>query len=481
MGNPRAFLTIDRKEAGYRPVHERIDDFSEVEQTLNSSDRRKQASRCMECGVPFCHWACPLGNKQPEWQELLFKGRWREAYLVLEQTCDFPEFTGRICPALCEKSCVLKLSADAPVTIRENEAAIIEAAFREGYIQPVSPVRNGKKVAVIGSGPAGLAAANQLNRKGYQVTVFEKDELPGGLLRFGIPNFKLSKAIIDRRIRLMKEEGIEFRVNTMAGKDILAKDIVKEYDAVCVAIGSEVPRDLPIEGRNLKGIHFALELLGQQNRLLEGIQIPPKNIINAKGKKVLVIGGGDTGSDCVGTANRHGAASVTQIEILPQPPAGHNPATPWPMYPQVLKTSSSHEEGCTRRWNLASCRFIGEKNILKGVEVEEVEWITPADGGRQIMKPTGKKEIIEADLVFLAMGFVHPEQEGLVKELKLATNDRKNIQVNENGYTETENIFACGDAATGASLVVTAMAGGRKTAAAIDKYLKKVVIIRYAH
>ncbi|MCD7933323.1 MAG: glutamate synthase subunit beta [Tannerellaceae bacterium] len=473
MGNPRAFLTIDRKEAGYRPVHERIDDFSEVEQTLNSSDRRKQASRCMECGVPFCHWACPLGNKQPEWQELLFKGRWREAYLVLEQTCDFPEFTGRICPALCEKSCVLKLSADAPVTIRENEAAIIEAAFREGYIQPVSPVRNGKKVAVIGSGPAGLAAANQLNRKGYQVTVFEKDELPGGLLRFGIPNFKLSKAIIDRRIRLMKEEGIEFRVNTMAGKDILAKDIVKEYDAVCVAIGSEVPRDLPIEGRNLKGIHFALELLGQQNRLLEGIQIPPKNIINAKGKKVLVIGGGDTGSDCVGTANRHGAASVTQIEILPQPPAGHNPATPWPMYPQVLKTSSSHEEGCTRRWNLASCRFIGEKNILKGVEVEEVEWITPADGGRQIMKPTGKKEIIEADLVFLAMGFVHPEQEGLVKELKLATNDRKNIQVNENGYTETENIFACGDAATGASLVVTAMAGGRKTAAAIDKYLKK--------
>ncbi|MCD8043925.1 MAG: glutamate synthase subunit beta [Tannerellaceae bacterium] len=473
MGNPRAFLTIDRKEAGYRPVHERIDDFSEVEQTLNSSDRRKQASRCMECGVPFCHWACPLGNKQPEWQELLFKGRWREAYLVLEQTCDFPEFTGRICPALCEKSCVLKLSADAPVTIRENEAAIIEAAFREGYIQPVSPVRNGKKVAVIGSGPAGLAAANQLNRKGYQVTVFEKDELPGGLLRFGIPNFKLSKAIIDRRIRLMKEEGIEFRVNTMAGKDILAKDIVKEYDAVCVAIGSEVPRDLPIEGRNLKGIHFALELLGQQNRLLEGIQIPPKNIINAKGKKVLVIGGGDTGSDCVGTANRHGAASVTQIEILPQPPAGHNPATPWPMYPQVLKTSSSHEEGCTRRWNLASCRFIGEKNILKGVEVEEVEWITPADGGRQVMKPTGKKEIIEADLVFLAMGFVHPEQEGLVKELKLATNDRKNILVNETGYTETENIFACGDAATGASLVVTAMAGGRKTAAAIDKYLKK--------
>ncbi|MCD7938262.1 MAG: glutamate synthase subunit beta [Tannerellaceae bacterium] len=473
MGNPRAFLTIDRKEAGYRPVHERIDDFSEVEQTLNSSDRRKQASRCMECGVPFCHWACPLGNKQPEWQELLFKGRWREAYLVLEQTCDFPEFTGRICPALCEKSCVLKLSADAPVTIRENEAAIIEAAFREGYIQSVQPVRNGKKVAVIGSGPAGLAAANQLNRKGYQVTVFEKDELPGGLLRFGIPNFKLSKTVIERRIKLMKEEGIEFRMNTMVGKEVRATDITNEYDAVCVAIGAEVPRDLPVEGRTLKGVHFALELLGQQNRLLEGIQIPPKHIINAKGKKVLVIGGGDTGSDCVGTANRHGAANITQIEILPQPPANHNPATPWPLYPQILKTSSSHEEGCIRRWNLSTCRFIGEKNILKGVEVEEVEWITPATGGHPVMKPTGKKEIIEADLVFLAMGFVHPEQEGLVKELKLATNERKNIRVNENGYTETGNIFACGDAITGASLVVTAMAGGRKAAAAIDKYLLK--------
>ncbi|MCC8134334.1 MAG: glutamate synthase subunit beta [Tannerellaceae bacterium] len=471
MGNPRAFLTIDRKEAGYRSVHERLEDFSEVEQILNSSDRRKQASRCMECGVPFCHWACPLGNKQPEWQDLVYKGRWKEAYLVLEETCDFPEFTGRICPALCEKSCVLKLSADAPVTIRENEAAIIEAAFREEYIQPVTPVRNGRKVAVIGSGPAGLAAANQLNRKGYTVTVFEKDELPGGLLRFGIPNFKLSKNVIDRRIRLMKEEGIEFRMNTMIGKDILAKEIAETFDAACVAIGAEIPRDLAIEGRNMKGIHFALELLGQQNRLLEGIKIPAKNIINAKGKKVLVIGGGDTGSDCVGTANRHGAASVTQIEILPQPPISHNPATPWPMYPQVLKTSSSHEEGCIRRWNLASCRFIGDKNILTGVEVEEVEWITPEDGGKPVMKLTGKKEIIEADLVFLAMGFVHPEQEGLIKELSLGTNERRNISVNENGYTTTGNIFACGDATSGASLVVTAMASGRKAAAAIDEFL----------
>lgn len=473
MGNPRAFLTIHRQEAGYRPIEERIDDFSEVEQTLNSSDRRQQASRCMDCGVPFCHWACPIGNKQPEWQDLLYKGKWKEAYHVLEQTCDFPEFTGRICPALCEKSCVLKLSCEEPVTIRENEVAIVEVAFREGFIQAADPVRNGKRVAVIGSGPAGLTVANQLNRKGYEVTVFEKDELPGGLLRFGIPNFKLGKNIIDRRIRLMEKEGVKFKVNTMVGKEIMAKDVVKDFDAVCVAIGSETPRDLPIEGRNMKGVHFALELLGQQNRLLEGISIPPKNIINCKGKKVLVIGGGDTGSDCVGTANRHGAASVTQIEIMPQPPVDHNPATPWPMYPQVLKTSSSHEEGCVRRWNLASCRFIGDKNILKGVEVEEVEWTTPAAGGRPEMKMTGKKEIIEADLIFLAMGFVHPEQEGLVKELELAVDGRKNIAVDSNNRIAGSKLFACGDAISGASLVVRAMASGRKTAEAIDKFLTK--------
>lgn len=474
MGNPKAFLTIHRQEAGYRPVHERIDDYSEVEQTLNTSDRRTQASRCMDCGVPFCHWACPIGNKQPEWQELLYKGKWKEAYHVLEQTCDFPEFTGRICPALCEKSCVLNLSEGEPVTIRENEAAIAEMAFKEGYIQPVSPVRNGKKVAVIGSGPAGLTVANQLNRKGYEVTVFEKDELPGGLLRFGIPNFKLGKNIIDRRIKLMEKEGVKFKVNTLVGSEISAKELAAQFDAVCLAIGAEVPRDLPIEGRTLKGVHFALELLGQQNRILEGISIPPKSLISCKGKKVLVIGGGDTGSDCVGTANRHGAASITQIEILPQPPKKQNPATPWPSYPNILKTSSSHEEGCTRRWNLASCRFIGEKTSLKGVEVEEIEWTTPADGSRPDMKKTGKKEIIEADIVFLAMGFVHPEQEGLIKELELAVNERKNLHVNpENNQIGTSAIFACGDAVSGASLVVRAMASARKTAKAIDEYLSK--------
>ena len=473
MGNPKAFLTIHRQEAGYRPIHERIDDFSEVEQTLNSSDRRTQASRCMDCGVPFCHWACPLGNKQPEWQDMLYKGRYKDAYHVLAQTDDFPEFTGRVCPALCEKSCVLKLSCDEPVTIRENEAAIVEAAFREGYIQPIQPVRNGKRIAVIGSGPAGLTAANRLNHLGYEVTVYEKDELPGGLLRFGIPNFKLGKNIIDRRIRILETEGIQFKLNCRVGKDIPAAELGKNYDAVCVAIGTEIARDLPIEGRNLKGVHFALELLGQQNRTIEGIEIPAKERISCKGKKVLVIGGGDTGSDCVGTANRQGAVSVTQIEIMPKPPVGHNPATPWPMYPMVLKTSSSHEEGCIRRWNLASNRFIGEKNTLKGVEVEEVAWLPDPNGGRPQMQLTGKKEVIEADLVFLAMGFVHPAQEGLIQELQLAIDGRKNIAVDGAQSTSAKGIFACGDATTGASLVVKAMASGRKTALEIDKYLSK--------
>jgi len=473
MGNPKAFLTIHRQEAGYRPIHERIGDFTEVEQTLNSSDRRTQASRCMDCGIPFCHWACPIDNKQPEWQDFLYKGKYKEAFHVLQQTCDFPEFTGRICPALCEKSCVLKLSCNEPVTIRENEASIAEMAFREGYIKPVTPVRNGKKVAVIGSGPAGLTAANRLNHAGYEVTVFEKDELPGGLMRFGIPNFKLGKNIIDRRIRLMEQEGILFKNNTKVGDNVSAKTIATSFDAVCIAVGCEVPRDLPIEGRNLKGVHFALELLGQQNRTLQGITVPAKEHISCKGKKVLVIGGGDTGSDCVGTSNRLGAASVTQIEILQKPPVDHNPTTPWPMYPQVLKTSSSHEEGCIRRWSLTSNRFIGdEKGQLKGVEVEEVEWSPATDGGRPEMKKTGKTDIIDADLVFLAMGFVYPEQNGLIAELSLAVTSRKAIAVdpatNRAGNT---NIFACGDSVDGTSLVVKAMASGRKAAESIDKYL----------
>lgn len=444
MGNPKAFLTIPRQEAGYRPVHDRIADFGEVEQTLNVSDRRLQASRCMDCGVPFCHWACPLGNRPPEFQDAVFRGRWKEAYEILSQTNDFPEFTGRICPALCEKSCVLKLSMDAPVTIREDECAVIETAFQEGYVQPRQYERNGKKVAVIGSGPTGLAAANQLNQKGYEVTVFEKQEYVGGLLRFGIPNFKLQKGIINRRIQVMEAEGITFQTNA----DIDLNHLPEGFDAYCICTGTPEARDLKIPGRDLKGIHFAMEMLAQQNRVLAGQTFSKEERISAKGKHVLVIGGGDTGSDCIGTSNRQGAVSVTQIEIMPKPPVGQNPATPWPQWPVVLKTSSSHEEGCERRWSLTSNQFIGENGHVTGVEVEEVEWVPNPEGGRPIMKPTGKKEILKADLVLLAMGFLKPEHPAYA-----------------------ENVFLAGDAATGASLVVKCIAGGRKAAADIDAYL----------
>ena len=444
MGNPRAFLTVPRKEAGYRPVHERITDYSEVEQTLNTSDRKLQASRCMDCGVPFCHWACPLGNRPPEFQDAMYKGKWETAYKILSRTNDFPEFTGRICPALCEKSCVLKLSMDAPVTIREDEAAVIEAAFREGYVRPQTYVRNGKKVAVIGSGPAGLAVANQLNMRGYEVTVFEKLEYVGGLLRFGIPNFKLAKSVIDRRIAIMEEEGVTFKVNS----EIDVNRLPEGFDAYCVCTGTPQARDLDIPGRNLTGIHFAMEMLAQQNRVLAGQTFPEEERITAKGKHVLVIGGGDTGSDCIGTSNRQQALSVTQIEIMPKPPVGYNPTTPWPQWPLVLKTSSSHEEGCERRWCLSSTRFVGDKGHVCGVEVEEVEWIPSSDGGRPLMKPTGKKEVLKADLVLLAMGFLKPRQPEF-----------------------PENVFVAGDAATGASLVVRCIAGGRKVAADIDAYL----------
>lgn len=446
MGNPKAFLTVPRQEAGYRPVHDRIMDFSEVEQTLNTSERKLQASRCMDCGVPFCHWACPLGNRPPEFQDAMYKGKWKEAYEILTGTNDFPEFTGRICPALCEKSCVLKLSMDAPVTIREDEAAIIEAAFREGYVQPRQYERNGKSVAVIGSGPAGLAAANQLNHRGYTVTVFEKLEYVGGLLRFGIPNFKLSKSVIDRRVAVMEAEGITFKVNA----DIDVTNLPEGFDAYCICTGTPQARDLNIPGRELKGIHFAMEMLAQQNRVLAGQRIPEEERITAKGKHVLVIGGGDTGSDCIGTSNRQGALSVTQIEIMPKPPVGHNPNTPWPQWPVVLKTSSSHEEGCIRRWSLTSNRFLEEDGKVCGVEVEEVEWAPGAEGERPVMKPTGKKEILKADLVLLAMGFLRPVQPEF-----------------------PANVFVAGDAATGASLVVKCIAGGRKAAADIDAYLSR--------
>lgn len=448
MGNPKAFLEINRQEAGYRPVHDRIHDFGEVEQTLNTRERKMQASRCMDCGVPFCHWACPLGNKPPEWNDALYKGDWELAYALLNATNPFPEFTGRICPALCEKACVLNLIQHQPTTNREDEAAITEAAFREGYITAHQPVRNGKKIAVIGAGPAGLAAANELNLMGYEVTVFEKDEAAGGLLRYGIPNFKLNKAIIDRRLNLLQQEGIQFCFGKKVECD---QEFTAQFDAVVMATGTPVARDLKIPGRELKGVHFALELLAQQNRVLAGMEFTKEQRITAKGKDVLVIGGGDTGSDCIGTAHRQGCKSVTQIEIMPKPVEGPvDPKNPWPNYPRTLKTTSSHEEGCTRRWNINSLEFLGKDGMLTGVKVQQIDWMQNPEGGRPVMVEKGEPEVIKAQIVLLAMGFLKPEHPEY-----------------------PENVFVCGDAANGASLVVRAMASGKQTAQKIHQFLSK--------
>ena len=466
MGNPKAFLTVPRKEAGYRPIHDRIHDFGEVEQTLNTRDRQEQASRCMDCGVPFCHWACPLGNKDPEWNDALYRGEWETAYKLLKKTNPFPEFTGRICPALCEKACVLYHTTGEAVTNRENECAIAERAFLEGYVTVEHPKRNGHRVAVVGSGPAGLAAANALNYMGYEVTVFEKNEAAGGLLRYGIPNFKLNKKIIDRRISVMEQEGITFRYNEelrMKNEEFATAlsttddsslftfhSSLSDYDAVVIATGTPVARDLKVPGRELKGVHLALELLSQQNRVLAGMEFSKEERITAKGKDVLVIGGGDTGSDCIGTAHRQGCKSVTQIEIMPKPPVGHNPSTPWPSWPVILKTTSSHEEGCTRRWNINTLEFLGENGKVTGVKVQEIEWKPNPEGGRPLMVEKNEPEIIKADLVLLAMGFLKPEHPEY-----------------------PENVFVCGDAANGASLVVRAIASGLQTAKRVNEYLSK--------
>ena len=449
MGKLKAFMEVPRLEAGYRPLHERIHDFGEVEQTLNSRDRMAQASRCMDCGVPFCHWACPLGNKDPEWNDALCKGDWELAYRLLNATNDFPEFTGRICPALCEKACVLNLTDHAPVTNRENEAAITETAWHEDYIKPMIFPRNGKSVAVVGAGPSGLVAANRLNRMGYAVTVFDKNEAAGGLLRYGIPNFKLSKHIIDRRLDILVEEGIRFVYNTV----VETSSLPEGFDAYVLATGTPEARDLKnVPGRELKGVHLALELLSQQNRVLSGAEYSKDERVTCKGKDVLVIGGGDTGSDCIGTAHRQGCKSVTQIEIMPRPVEGlDDPKNPWPNYPRVLKTTSSHEEGCTRRWNINTLEFIGKNGRLCGVRVQPIDWQPNPEGGRPTMVEAGDPEVIKCEACFLAMGFLKPQHPGY-----------------------PENVFVCGDALNGASLVVRAMASGRDAAQKVDSYLQSL-------
>ncbi|MFC2098163.1 glutamate synthase subunit beta [Bacteroidota bacterium] len=474
MADPKGFIKIERKEAGNRPLRDRVHDYGEVEQTLNSEDRKLQASRCMDCGIPFCHWACPVINVIPEFNEQLYKGEWKKASEVLQSTNNFPEFTGRICPAPCEDACVLTIDK-SPVTIRENEAAITEMAFREGYLKPQPPSRRtGKKVAVIGSGPAGLACADQLNKSGHLVRVFEKEDEAGGLLRYGIPDFKLNKDIVDRRLNILLAEGIEIQTGKEIGRNLDIKELVNSYDAVCIAIGAEEPRDLPVKGRDLDGIHFAMDYLRQQNKVNRGLEIPYDYQIHAKDKNVVVLGGGDTGSDCVGTAVRQGAKSITQIEILPRPTEIEGKENPnWPFSPQKLKTSTSHEEGCQRKWSLSTRKFMGEMQHIIGLELIEVEWVKNEKGQMQMKEIPGTELVLEADLVLLSMGFVHPVQAGIIDALELKVNARKNIVTDSRFTTSHEKVFAAGDARNGASLVVTAIYSGREAASAIDDYLRK--------
>jgi len=471
MGDPKGFLNIKRMESGYRPVEERVNDYREVERLLPDQSRKEQAGRCMDCGVPFCHWGCPVGNVMPEWQDMIYREDWKAAYEILRETNNFPEFTGRVCPAPCEASCVLSIN-DEPVTIRQNELAVIEKAFELGYVKPEPPEnRTGKKVAVVGSGPAGLACADILNKYGHNVTVFEAEDSAGGYLRFGIPDFKLDKKVIDRRINILEAEGIVFKTGVIIGTDITAADLVNRFDAVMIAIGARKPRDLDIGGRSLSGIHFAMEYLEQQNRRVRGDVIPEDKLISPINKKVVVIGGGDTGSDCVGNANRQGASSITQIEILPEPPAHRTPGEPWPLWPRLKKTSSSHEEGCERLWCIRTIRFFGDNGEVKGINAVRVSWEKLDDGSMVMRDIPGSEFEISADLVLLSMGFIHPEHKGILDELNLGLDRSGNILVNEEYMTSEKGVFSAGDSVRGASLVVWAIHQGREAAKGINRYL----------
>ena len=470
MGKPTGFLEITRHEHGYAPVAERITHFRDFVAPLPEPGVREQAARCMDCGIPYCHRGCPVHNIIPDWNDLVYRGNWREALEVLHSTNNFPEFTGRICPAPCEASCTLNFNSQ-PVTIKDIECAIIDKGWAEGWVQPqIAAHRTGKRVAVIGSGPSGLACAQQLARAGHAVVVFEKNDRIGGLLRYGIPDFKLETWLIDRRLAQMRAEGVEFRPNSHVGVDLPARALLAEFDAVVLAGGSEQPRDLNVPGRDLRGIHFAMDFLTQQNRRVAGQKIAGEDIL-ATDQAVVVIGGGDTGSDCVGTSIRQGARSVTQLEILPKPPLHENKLLTWPNWPLKLRTSTSHEEGCERDWAVTTKQFIGQNGQVTAMQVARLEWRD--NNGRQIMVeiPDSAFEI-EAELVLLAMGFVHPVHAGMLAELGVALDPRGNVRAGENDYqTSVNKVFAAGDLRRGQSLVVWAIREGRQCARAVDEYL----------
>lgn len=471
MADPKGFLKYTRELPATRAVEERTQDYQELYQEFPKEKTVQQAARCMDCGIPFCHNGCPLGNIIPEFNDAVYAEDWERAIRILSSTNNFPEFTGRICPAPCEAACVLGIN-QPPVAIEHIEKSIAETAFEKGYLRPRPPIsRTGKKVAVIGSGPAGLAAAAQLNKAGHQVTVFERNTRIGGLLRYGIPDFKMEKWVIDRRLRLMEAEGIRFRTNAEVGKNVAVADLQAEYDALVLCGGSTVPRDLPLEGRGLKGVHFAMEFLEQNNKRVAGDTIPQHEELLATGKHVIVIGGGDTGADCVGTSNRHGAASVTQIELLPQPPTERDVHT-WPNWPMILRTSTSHEEGCEREWALLTERFIDDGHgKLKAIETVRLKWAKNEATGRYgFEKIAETQEQWPCDLLLIAAGFLHPQREGMIEQLGLQLDERGNVAT-QAYQTSVPNIFAAGDMRRGQSLVVWAISEGREAAKAVDTYL----------
>lgn len=471
MGDPKGFLKIARKTSPYRPVCERLKDFEEVCQLRTEEGSQEQASRCMDCATPFCHWGCSIGNYIPEWNDAVFHRHWEKAYALLAATNNLPEITGRICPALCEYACVLGINDD-PVTIRDNELAIIEYAFKRGIVKPRHPKkRTGKKIAVVGSGPAGLSCADQLNKAGHKVTVFERDDKPGGILRYGIPDFKLEKNILDRRIALFKKEGIEFKVFTDVGVSYSASKLKEEFDCLVLAAGSRAPRDLNIEGRDLCGVHFAMDYLIQSNLRIAGKKIPAAKSIDAKGKRVVVIGGGDTGADCLGVAHRQGASCVSQIEIMPQPAECRTQNFPWPRYPLILKTSTSHEEGGKRDWSILTKKFIGKAGKVSKLSCVRVEFSKDARGCPLMQEVKGSEFEIEAGLVILALGFLGPKKKGLIEELGLELEAKGNVKTTPDFMTSVKGIFSCGDMRRGQSLAVWAISEGRAAAHSIDKYL----------